>query len=121
MCEKKAIEIAPLADMQGRTLIKAFIVLDEAQITTPEQMKMFLTRIGFGSRAVVTGDSTQVDLPRRSRSGLGEAARIIEGIQGIAFSRFSISDVVRHPLIARIVDAFETDGQADQPAEHGRF
>jgi phosphate starvation-inducible PhoH-like protein len=119
MFEKQAIEIAPLAYMRGRTLNNAFIILDEAQNTTPEQMKMFLTRIGFGSRAVVTGDSTQVDLPRGARSGLGEAARILEGIQGIAFSRFSSADVVRHPLVARIVDAYEKAGQADQQAEQG--
>jgi len=119
MFEKQAIEIAPLAYMRGRTLNHAFIILDEAQNTTPEQMKMFLTRIGFGSRAVVTGDSTQVDLPRGARSGLGEAARILEGIQGIAFSRFSSADVVRHPLVARIVDAYEKAGQADQQAEQG--
>jgi phosphate starvation-inducible PhoH-like protein len=105
--EKQAIEIAPLAYMRGRTLNHAFIILDEAQNTTSEQMKMFLTRIGFGSRAVVTGDSTQVDLPRGTRSGLGEAAEILEGIRGIAMTRFTSADVVRHPLVARIVDAYE--------------
>jgi len=113
--EKQAIEIAPLAYMRGRTLNHAFIILDEAQNTTPEQMKMFLTRIGFGSRAVVTGDSTQVDLPRGARSGLADAARVLDGIRGIAMTRFSSADVVRHPLVARIVDAYE---RAEQNGAH---
>jgi len=112
--EKQAIEIAPLAYMRGRTLNHAFIILDEAQNTTPEQMKMFLTRIGFGSRAVVTGDSTQVDLPRGARSGLADAARVLDGIRGIAMTRFSSADVVRHPLVARIVDAYERAEQAER-------
>ena len=112
--EKQAIEIAPLAYMRGRTLNHAFIILDEAQNTTPEQMKMFLTRIGFGSRAVVTGDSTQVDLPRGARSGLADAARVLDGIRGIAMTRFSSADVVRHPLVARIVDAYARAEQAEQ-------
>jgi phosphate starvation-inducible PhoH-like protein len=109
MFEKQSIEIAPLAYMRGRTLNHAFIILDEAQNTTPEQMKMFLTRMGFGSRAVVTGDSTQVDLPRGQVSGLNEARRILRGVRGIAFTEFDSTDVVRHPLVARIVDAYERD------------
>jgi phosphate starvation-inducible PhoH-like protein len=102
MFEKQAIEIAPLAYMRGRTLNHAFIILDEAQNTTTEQMKMFLTRIGFGSKAVVTGDVTQIDLHHGQRSGL------VEAVRGIAFSQFSSKDVVRHPLVGRIVDAYET-------------
>jgi phosphate starvation-inducible PhoH-like protein len=107
MFEKQAIEIAPLAYMRGRTLNNSFIILDEAQNTTPEQMKMFLTRIGFGSRAVVTGDMTQIDLPRGQASGIIEARRVLQGIRGLAFTEFDSSDVVRHPLVARIVDAYE--------------
>ena len=107
MFEKQAIEIAPLAYMRGRTLNNSFIILDEAQNTTPEQMKMFLTRIGFGSRAVITGDTTQVDLPRGHASGLVEARTVLRDIRGIAFIEFSSADVVRHPLVARIVDAYE--------------
>ncbi|MFZ9406694.1 MAG: PhoH family protein [Burkholderiaceae bacterium] len=107
MFERQAIEIAPLAYMRGRTLNQAFIILDEAQNTTPEQMKMFLTRIGFGSRAVVTGDMTQMDLPRGQPSGLLEARRVLRDIRGIAFTEFDSTDVVRHPLVARIVDAYE--------------
>ena len=110
MFEKQAIEIAPLAYMRGRTLNHAFIILDEAQNTTPEQMKMFLTRIGFGSRAVVTGDTTQVDLPRGQACGLVEAVNVLRDVRGIAFTRFDSSDVVRHPLVARIVDAYERAG-----------
>ncbi len=111
MFEKQAIEIAPLAYMRGRTLNQAFIILDEAQNTTPEQMKMFLTRIGFGSRAVVTGDTTQVDLPKGQESGLVEACRVLRRVRGLAFTGFDSSDVVRHPLVARIVDAYESAGQ----------
>ena len=107
MFEKQMIEIAPLAYMRGRTLNHAFIILDEAQNTTPEQMKMFLTRIGFGSKAVVTGDVTQIDLQRTQKSGLIDAANILKGVRGIAFTRFTSADVVRHPLVARIVDAYE--------------
>jgi phosphate starvation-inducible PhoH-like protein len=107
MFERQSIEIAPLAYMRGRTLNNAFIILDEAQNTTPEQMKMFLTRIGFGSRAVVTGDMTQMDLPRHQASGLLEARRVLKDIRGIAFTEFDSTDVVRHPLVARIVDAYE--------------
>jgi phosphate starvation-inducible PhoH-like protein len=105
--EKHAIEIAPLAFMRGRTLNHAFIILDEAQNTTPEQMKMFLTRIGIGAKAVVTGDITQIDLPKGQRSGLKEAVEVLDGVRGLAFTHFKKEDVVRHPLVARIVDAYE--------------
>lgn len=104
--ERSAIEIAPLAYMRGRTLNDAFIILDEAQNTTPEQMKMFLTRMGFGSRAVVTGDSTQIDLPKGQKSGLNEAEAILKKVKGIAFTQFKSEDVVRHPLVQRIVKAY---------------
>jgi phosphate starvation-inducible PhoH-like protein len=107
MFERGAIELAPLAYMRGRTLNHSFIILDEAQNTTPEQMKMFLTRIGFGTKAVVTGDVTQIDLARGQKSGLVEARSILAGVRGIAFTQFESSDVVRHPLVARIVDAYE--------------
>ncbi len=112
--EKGLIEIAPLAFMRGRTLNHAFIILDEAQNTTPEQMKMFLTRIGFGSRAVVTGDISQIDLPRGARSGLIEAERILKRVKGVAFTRFTSADVVRHPLVQRIVEAYDA-AQAAEP------
>ena len=105
--EKQAIEVAPLAYMRGRTLNNAFIILDEAQNTTPEQMKMFLTRIGFGSRAVVTGDVTQIDLPRGQKSGLVEANLVLARVRGIGITHFTSADVVRHPLVARIVEAYE--------------
>ncbi|CAH0133578.1 PhoH-like protein [Massilia sp. Bi118] len=105
--EKQVIEIAPLAFMRGRTLNHAFVILDEAQNTTVEQMKMFLTRIGFGSKAVVTGDVTQVDLHKTQRSGLVDAMHVLKDTRGIAFSHFSSADVVRHPLVGRIVDAYE--------------
>ena len=122
MFEKQAIEIAPLAYMRGRTLNHAFVILDEAQNTTPEQMKMFLTRIGFGSKAVVTGDITQIDLQRTQRSGLVDAVDILEDVRGIAFCGFTSADVVRHPLVARIVDAYEASGQplSDANAKTGR-
>ena len=107
MLERVAIELAPLAYMRGRTLNHSFIILDEAQNTTPEQMKMFLTRIGFGSKAVVTGDITQVDLPRGAKCGLVEARRVLADVRGVAFSIFQTEDVVRHPLVQRIVDAYE--------------
>ena len=110
--ERQQIEIAPLAFMRGRTLNHAFVILDEAQNTTPEQMKMFLTRIGFGSKAVITGDVSQIDLPRTQLSGLIDAERVLKRTQGIAFSRFTSADVVRHPLVARIVDAYESAGLA---------
>ena len=107
LLERGTIELAPLAYMRGRTLNHAFIILDEAQNTTPEQMKMFLTRIGFGAKAVVTGDVTQIDLQRGQKSGLIEARRILADVRGIAFSDFTAADVVRHPLVARIIDAYE--------------
>lgn len=109
--ERGEIEIAPLAYMRGRTLNHAFIILDEAQNTTPEQMKMFLTRIGFGSKAVITGDVTQIDLARGQRSGLVEARTVLKEVQGIAFSQFQAEDVVRHPLVQKIVTAYERHEQ----------
>jgi phosphate starvation-inducible PhoH-like protein len=117
MFEKQSIEIAPLAYMRGRTLNHAFIILDEAQNTTPEQMKMFLTRIGIGAKAVVTGDITQMDLPKGHKSGLIEARRILAEVRGLAFTDFDASDVVRHPLVARIVSAYEKNGK-EQPEAH---
>lgn len=105
--ERGAIEVAPLAFMRGRTLNQSFIILDEAQNTTPAQMKMFLTRIGFGSKAVITGDITQIDLPKNQKSGLTEAEQVLSNVRGIAFTRFKSDDVVRHPLVQRIVDAYE--------------
>jgi len=109
--EKGSIEIAPLAFMRGRTLNHAFVILDEAQNTTREQMKMFLTRIGFGSKCVVTGDVSQIDLPRGTDSGLIDAERVLRRVSGIAMTRFTSADVVRHPLVARIVDAYEAEPQ----------
>ncbi|MCX7759751.1 MAG: PhoH family protein [Hydrogenothermaceae bacterium] len=106
MIEKKIIEVAPLAFMRGRTLNDAFIILDEAQNTTKEQMKMLLTRIGFGSKAVITGDITQIDLPKTSQSGLVEAIKVLEGVKGIGFTRFTEKDVVRHPIVQRIIEAY---------------
>jgi len=108
--ERGAIELAPLAYMRGRTLNHSFIILDEAQNTTPEQMKMFLTRIGFGSKAVVTGDITQIDLARGQKSGMVAVQKILADVRGIAFSAFKSEDVVRHPLVQRIVDAYERHG-----------
>jgi phosphate starvation-inducible PhoH-like protein len=105
--EKGTLEIAPLAFMRGRTLNHAFVILDEAQNTTPEQMKMFLTRIGFGSKAVVTGDVSQIDLPRGSSSGLIDAERVLRRVRGIATTHFTSADVVRHPLVAHIVEAYD--------------
>ena len=114
--EHHIIEIAPLAFMRGRTLNHAFIILDEAQNTTREQMKMFLTRIGFGSTAVVTGDTSQIDLPRGTQSGLTHAAQVLENVEGIAFTQFGIKDVVRHPVVQRVVSAYEAHEQAtDHP------
>ncbi|ATE58659.1 PhoH family protein [Thauera sinica] len=115
--ERSLIEIAPLAFMRGRTLNNAFIILDEAQNTTPEQMKMFLTRIGFGAKAVVTGDLTQVDLPRGQRSGLREAREVLAQVRGIAFSEFQKEDVVRHPLVARIVEAYDNKAASEAKTE----
>ncbi|HEX9180633.1 MAG TPA: PhoH family protein [Burkholderiales bacterium] len=107
MFQRAAIEVAPLAFMRGRTLNQSFIILDEAQNTTPEQMKMFLTRIGFGTKAVVTGDVTQVDLARGQKSGLVEAQKVLASVRGIAFTYFQSEDVVRHPLVQQIVNAYE--------------
>jgi phosphate starvation-inducible PhoH-like protein len=106
------IEVAPLAFMRGRTLNDAFVILDEAQNTTPEQMKMFLTRLGFGAKAVVTGDTSQTDLPRGIRSGMVDALELLEGIRGIGVSRFTDADVVRHPLVAEIVRAYDARDRA---------
>lgn len=107
MFERGAIEVAPLAYMRGRTLNQSFIILDEAQNTTPEQMKMFLTRIGFGTKAVITGDVTQIDLQRHQKSGLVEAKKVLKDIKGIAMTNFLAADVVRHPLVQKIVNAYE--------------
>ena len=115
--EKGSIEVAPLAFMRGRTLNNAFVILDEAQNTTPEQMKMFLTRIGFGSKAVVTGDVSQIDLPRGQMSGLIDAERVLRRVRGMATTRFTSIDVVRHPLVARIVEAYDAArSDSDDPA-----
>ncbi len=113
--ERGTLEIAPLAFMRGRTLNHAFVILDEAQNTTPEQMKMFLTRVGFGSKAVVTGDTSQVDLPRGASSGLIDAEQVLRGVPGVAFTRFTSADVVRHPLVARIVEAYDAQ-RRERPA-----
>jgi phosphate starvation-inducible PhoH-like protein len=113
--ERGAIEIAPLAYMRGRTLNHSFIILDEAQNTTPEQMKMFLTRIGFGSKAVITGDVTQIDLARGQKSGLNDARNVLKEVRGIAFQQFLAEDVVRHPLVQKIVTAYEKhEGKNDE-------
>ena len=114
MFDKQVIEIAPLAYMRGRTLNHAFIILDEAQNTSPEQMKMFLTRMGYGSKMVITGDVTQIDLPRSQPSGLLEARRILSEVAGISFTEFSADDVVRHPLVAKIVAAYERHTSANR-------
>jgi phosphate starvation-inducible PhoH-like protein len=113
LIERNVIEVAPLAYMRGRTLNDAFILLDEAQNTTTEQMKMFLTRLGFGSSAVITGDITQIDLPRQQKSGLKQAVEILEGVKGISFNWFSGRDVVRHKLVQRIVEAYEHHAPTD--------
>jgi phosphate starvation-inducible PhoH-like protein len=113
LLERNVIEIAPLAYMRGRTLNDAFVILDEAQNTTIEQMKMFLTRIGFGSTAVITGDLTQIDLPKQQKSGLRDAIDVLRNVEGISFTFFTANDVVRHPLVARIVRAYDKrDGEA---------
>lgn len=119
LMEAGIVEVAPLAYMRGRTLNDAFVILDEAQNTTPEQMKMFLTRLGFGSRCVVTGDVTQIDLPTQTRSGLIEAHRILQGVEGIRFVQFHEDDVIRHPLVGRIVQAYERS-QREAAAREGR-
>ena len=113
LLEKNVIEIAPLAYMRGRTLNDAFVILDEAQNTTIEQMKMFLTRLGFGSTAVVTGDMTQIDLPKHVKSGLKDAIEVLRGVDGVSFTFFEARDVVRHPLVARIVNAYDRRDAAD--------
>ncbi|NYT47603.1 MAG: PhoH family protein, partial [Candidatus Methanofishera endochildressiae] len=107
LIERKVIEVAPLAFMRGRTLNDSFIILDEAQNTTNEQIKMFLTRVGFGSTAVITGDITQIDLPNDKMSGLKHVLQVLKGIEGISFTFFNAKDVVRHPLVQRIVVAYE--------------
>ena len=117
LIEHNIIEIAPLAFMRGRSLNESFIILDEAQNTTVEQMKMFLTRMGFGSRAVVTGDITQIDLPKQQLSGLRHVLNILDGVEGIGISAFSSKDVVRHPMVQRIVDAYEL-AEADSDSHH---
>ena len=117
LVERNVIEIAPLAYMRGRTLNDAYVILDEAQNTSIEQMKMFLTRIGFGSTAVVTGDLSQIDLPKHQKSGLKDALDVLRGVNGISFTFFTARDVVRHPLVARIVEAYDArDGRTDQRA-----
>jgi phosphate starvation-inducible PhoH-like protein len=115
--ERQVIEVAPLAFMRGRSLNDSFIILDEAQNTSVEQMKMFLTRLGFGSKAVVTGDITQVDLPRQQRSGLRHAIEVLRGVEGVAFTFFNARDVVRHPLVQRIVQAYERSTDGDDAQE----
>jgi phosphate starvation-inducible PhoH-like protein len=115
--ERQVIEVAPLAFMRGRSLNDSFIILDEAQNTSVEQMKMFLTRLGFGSKAVVTGDITQVDLPRQQRSGLRHAIEVLRGVEGVAFTFFNARDVVRHPLVQRIVQAYERSTDPDDPQD----
>lgn len=114
--DRGVIEIAPLAFMRGRTLNDSFVILDEAQNTTPEQMKMFLTRLGFNSKAVITGDITQIDLPQEKQSGLVHASRILAGIPEIAFCYFTPKDVVRHPLVARIIEAYESATVSESPS-----
>jgi phosphate starvation-inducible PhoH-like protein len=121
MIERGQIEVAPLAFMRGRTLNDSFVILDEAQNATSEQMRMFLTRLGFSSRALVTGDITQVDLPVGARSGLAEAAQLLNSIEGISFCYFTDVDVVRHPLVQRIVVAYEKrDADREQDKERER-
>jgi len=120
LIEKQVIEIAPLAYMRGRTLNNSFIILDESQNTTLEQMKMFLTRIGFGSTAVITGDITQVDLPRGTRSGLAHVTEVLKGVNGIGFTHFQSKDVVRHPLVQRIVEAYDRFDALQESARRER-
>jgi phosphate starvation-inducible PhoH-like protein len=116
LLEKNVIEIAPLAYMRGRTLNDAYVILDEAQNTTIEQMKMFLTRLGFGSTAVVTGDLTQIDLPKSTKSGLRDALEVLRDVDGVSFTFFESRDVVRHPLVAKIVNAYDRRDAEDAPA-----
>ena len=120
LIEKQVIEIAPLAYMRGRTLNNSFIILDESQNTTLEQMKMFLTRIGFGSTAVITGDITQVDLPRGTRSGLAHVTEVLKDVKGIGFTHFQSKDVVRHPLVQRIVEAYDRFDALQESARRER-
>ena len=117
LIERGTIEVAPLAFMRGRTLNDSFVILDEAQNTTGEQMKMFLTRLGNGSRAVITGDITQIDLPAEIESGLVEAVRVLRSVRGIGFMRFEPADVVRHPLVQSIIQAYD---QAKNAGRHAR-
>jgi phosphate starvation-inducible PhoH-like protein len=119
LLERGAIEVAPLAFMRGRTLNDSFVILDEAQNATNEQMKMFLTRLGFNSKAVVTGDVTQIDLPSEKPSGLVEAVRILDGVEGIGIMRFTEEDVVRHPLVQTIIRAYDRDGRRGGEADRG--
>ena len=120
LVEKGLIEVAPLAYMRGRTLDNAFVILDEAQNTTSEQMKMFLTRLGYGSKAIITGDKTQVDLPRRKMSGLRTAERILKDIKGISFQNFTSIDVVRHPLVQKIIDAYDREDAKKELEKQGQ-
>jgi phosphate starvation-inducible protein PhoH and related proteins len=121
LVERGVIEVAPLAFMRGRTLNDSFVILDEAQNTTPEQMKMFLTRLGMDAKAIVTGDVTQVDLPAGQQSGLNQALRILRGVEGIAFNYFTSGDVVRHPLVQRIINAYEEAAANEPPREGDRM
>jgi phosphate starvation-inducible PhoH-like protein len=120
LIERNVIEVAPLAYMRGRTLNDAYVILDEAQNTTPEQMKMFLTRIGFGSRAVITGDLTQIDLPPRALSGLKQAIGLLRDVEGVGQTFFDARDVVRHPIVRRIVEAYDRAAENDSPDHHAR-
>ena len=113
LIERNVIEVAPLAYMRGRSLNDAFVILDEAQNTTPEQMKMFLTRIGFGSKTVVTGDITQTDLPRGQKSGLRQVIEVLKTVKGVRFTWFDARDVVRHPLVQKIVEAYDSHSKDD--------
>ena len=110
--ERHVIELAPLAYMRGRTLSHAFVILDEAQNTSESQMKMFLTRLGFGSQAVITGDPSQVDLPRDTRSGLVHAVELLSSVKGLSVTRFTPQDVVRHPLVQRVIEDYEREGRS---------
>ena len=118
--EKGLIEVAPLAYMRGRTLDNAFIILDEAQNTTPAQMKMFLTRIGFGSKVIITGDDTQKDLPKDTRSGLDVAVQVLRKVEDISFCQLTSKDVVRHPLVQKIVQAYEAYEKKARPAKNSK-
>ena len=120
LIERQVIEIAPLAYMRGRTLNNAYVILDESQNTTREQMKMFLTRIGFGTTAVITGDPTQIDLPRGTASGLHHALQVLDGVPGISFTRFGAKDVVRHPIVQRIVEAYAAQEAKEAAAKEAR-